>query len=112
MDIHATAQAGVSEIMGEPIARKPIKNLGFGIIYGQGIVLTAANMGVDETKARQIKKAYLALFPGIKALGDELRAMAGRGEPLRTWGGRLYHCEDPRIINGEVRTFEYKLLNV
>ena len=116
MDIHARAQVGVSEIMGEPIARKPIKNLGFGIIYGQGIALTAAVMGVDVAKARRIKKAYLALFPGIKTLSDELRAMAGRGEPLRTWGGRLYYCEPPRVVlvDGlpEERTYEYKMLNL
>jgi len=116
MDIHARAQVGVSEIMGESIARKPIKNLGFGIIYGQGIALTAAVMGVDVAKARRIKKAYLALFPGIKTLSDELRAMAGRGEPLRTWGGRLYYCEPSRVVlvDGlpEERTYEYKMLNL
>ena len=37
--------------------------------------------------------------------------MGRDGEALRTWGGRLYYCEEPKYIDGKLRTFEYKLLN-
>jgi DNA polymerase I-like protein with 3'-5' exonuclease and polymerase domains len=45
-----------------------------------------------------------------------LTSMGRRGEPVRTWGGRLYYAETPRVAKsgareGEVLTFEYKLLN-
>ena len=33
------------------------------------------------------------------------------GRPISTRGGRLYHVEPPRIIKGDVRHFEYKLIN-
>jgi DNA polymerase I-like protein with 3'-5' exonuclease and polymerase domains len=42
-----------------------------------------------------------------KALKDQGKA----GLPIRSWGGREYYTEPPKIIDGHTQTFEYKLLN-
>jgi DNA polymerase I-like protein with 3'-5' exonuclease and polymerase domains len=50
-------------------------------------------------------------IPGIRILSNALRQRGRNGLPLRTWGGRLYLPEAPRLIKGVMRSFEYKLLN-
>jgi DNA polymerase I-like protein with 3'-5' exonuclease and polymerase domains len=40
----------------------------------------------------------------------KIRAIAK--EPIRTWGGREYYCEEPAIVNGRLMMFDYKLVNV
>ena len=67
-------------------------------------------------KAAQFKAAVKRATPGVKALDDELKRRGRCGEPIRTWGGRLYYCEPPSIAKkgarkGQEVTWEYKLLN-
>jgi DNA polymerase I-like protein with 3'-5' exonuclease and polymerase domains len=57
------------------------------------------------------KETFLSVFPKIKELIQDIRATFKRGEPIRTWGGRLYYCEEPRLIKGVLRNFEYKGIN-
>lgn len=112
LDIHTAGQKTINAKLNTNYARKPIKNLGFGIIYGQGLGLTAAVMNVTVEEARFIRNLYLQEFvPGIAQVQRELRKRAAKKEPFYTWGGRRYFCEKPREFNGEIRTFEYKMLN-
>lgn len=111
-DFHNMVMAEVNAMLRANYPRKPIKNLNFGLIYGMGLALLADHMGVDMPVAKQLKKALLALYPGLKDLIDELFSRGRDGDYIRTWGGRVYFVEPPAVIKGRLRTFEYKLLNV
>ena len=112
LDVHTFAQGLVNELLHANIPRKPIKNLGFGLIYGMGLALLADSMGVDQPLAKEIKRAYLEILPGLKSLDKELKMIGRSGEMITTWGGRKYPVEPPKMVKGSLRTFEYKLLNL
>ena len=112
LDIHDHAKKLIDRAMGTNVDRKHVKTTGFGMLYGMGIARLAASLKIDSQEARQLKQAYLNAFPGLRELQAGLRELSQNNQPLVTWGGRKYYCERPQIINGEVRTFEYKMLNV
>ncbi|MBI4914030.1 MAG: hypothetical protein HY823_14965 [Acidobacteria bacterium] len=112
LDLHELVRAQLSEMLGYRLERKPVKTVVFGLIYGMGVSRMAESGGVDIATARAIKEGVLALFPGIREINQAMRAKAERRQPLRTWGGREYHCESPVYKDGEMRTFEYKMINV
>ncbi len=111
MDFHSYAQMLINSALGTAYARKHIKNTGFGIIYGASIGKTASMTGSTYDETQTLRRAYRAKLDGLRELEQELRRRGQHDEPIRTWGGRLYYCEEPVIINGRRRTFEYKLLN-
>ena len=41
-----------------------------------------------------------------------MKRRADNNEPIRTWGGREYYCEPPKLVDGRIRKFDYKLVNV
>ena len=112
MDIHAYVGDLIRELLGVTYDRNDIKTTNFGIIYGMGIGTLAERAGKTYEEAKSLKNAVLRAIPGIKTLSDELRDMAKENLPLRTWGGRLYYCEEPKMVKGQMRSFEYKMLNV
>jgi DNA polymerase I-like protein with 3'-5' exonuclease and polymerase domains len=112
MDIHATVSELVHQDSGILVPRKKIKIVNFSIVYGAGVDKLAGQLDTDRDDAQRTKAAVLRAVPGIKELNKELMKMARRNEPLRTWGGRLYYCEPPRIVKGKMRSFEYKMLNL
>lgn len=116
IDFHDDNRAQVSIHLKKELARKPIKNIGLGLIYGQGAASLAAKNGqtLEETKA--LKDAVLALYPGLKELNDDMKSRARRDEPFRTWGGRVYYCEPPYIEEKEdgekvSKSLDYKMTN-
>jgi DNA polymerase I-like protein with 3'-5' exonuclease and polymerase domains len=96
------------------LERKPIKNLGFGILYGQGLGLTAERMEADVKTAKLIRDVYFTMLPGIRTLQQELMARGAANEPIRTWGGRVYYVEPSKYVEskGRIIDFAYKLLNL
>lgn len=92
--------------------RKPVKDINLGTIYGMGIGKLAEKTGlaVDETK--HLKTSILKLYPGLKAMYADMKYRARSGIPIRTWGGREYYCEEPMLINGRLKEFDYKMVNV
>lgn len=111
IDFHDFTKAELEKV-GLFYERKPVKNTGLGLVYGMGVGKLAEknNMSVDEAKG--LKDAVLRLYPGLKALYKDMKIRATAGEPIRTWGGREYYCEPPRIVDGKIRQFDYKLVNV
>lgn len=112
IDMHDAAKDMIHEITGMEFERRPVKDTGFGLIYGMGIPKLALKAKIDDDTAKILRDAYLKAIPGLKALQAELKSRAKRDEPIRTWGGRLYWVEEPRIIRGRLWTFDYKLLNI
>ena len=112
IDIHQAIREIILDLLRMDLPRKAVKIVVFALIYGRGIANLALQLDTDERSATQIRNAVFQAIPGIKDLNKELRLMARNRQPIRTWGGRLYHCEEPKYINGQRRTFEYKMLNV
>jgi DNA polymerase I-like protein with 3'-5' exonuclease and polymerase domains len=111
LDLHNHARIGINNLLGTNYPRKPIKNTGFGIIYGLGLDHLASDMGESRDTAKTLRDTYKALFPGLKEIDADLKERARADEPVRTWGGRLFKVEPPMVIRGYRQTFEYKLLN-
>lgn len=118
MDAHGMATEEINGRLSKSFDRSLIKQIDFGLIYGMGIALMAEKAGCENEEAKAAKQAVLAIFPGLKDLQDGLKDLARNGLPLRTWGGRLYYCEEPKLVPStrnpgvmEERTFEYKMLN-
>ena len=128
LDMHTKAQELINSMLHANFERRPIKNTGFGIIYGMGLKTLCVYVGTDYATAKQLRDAYRSIFPGLKTLEQELRAKARSNEPIRTWGGRRYYVEPPltatvelfesptskRVVGHSttvVREFAYKLLN-
>lgn len=111
LDIHDFMMNAIQSRTGILYPRGHVKNIGFAIVYGAGVPKSAKMMGVEEEIARGIRTAYGQVLPGLGDLQDELRGHARAKEPVRTWGGRLFECEKPRAVKGEIWTFEYKMLN-
>lgn len=87
------------------------KQLNLSIIYGIGQGLLAEKLGCSVDEARARKAEYFREFPSIKGLIQDITDKAKSGKAIRTWGGREYHVEPPKVVNGRLRDFYYKLLN-
>lgn len=111
MDVHDFVRDEIRRVSGLPMIRREVKIINFGIIYGMGVGKLAKKLGRDVKGAGELKGAHRTALPGVKDLEKAIKERAKAGEPIRTWGGRLYYCEEPRIVDEHVQTFEYKLLN-
>lgn len=111
LDVHDDAKDELAKI-GRYYDRKPVKNTNFGLIYGMGVGKLAAKNDMVVEEATDLKKAILNLYPGLRELYREMKLRAANDEPIRTWGGREYYCEPPALVQGRIRTFDYKLVNV
>ena len=121
MDIHDFCRLLIKDAIGIDFPRKHIKVTVFGIVYGMGLAKLAARLGIDLATAKKLRNAIFKVIPGIERLMKELKRLADRDEPLVTWGGREYFCEEPkRIKEKDMATgeeywkwisFEYKMLN-
>jgi DNA polymerase I-like protein with 3'-5' exonuclease and polymerase domains len=111
MDGHQLVRDLIQATTGLALARRPVKDLNFGLIYGQGLALTAKKMGLPRDEAKRARQAHAASLPGIPDLQAELKERARAGEPVFTWGGRRYYCEKPKLVRGRWMTWEYKMLN-
>lgn len=111
IDFHDHAKAELAK-SGRDYPRKIVKKLNLGIIYGEGVGLLAENTGLSVEETRSLKDAILRIYPGLKGMYRDMKERAKAHEPIRTWGGREYYCEPPKVINGQLRHFDYKLVNV
>ena len=111
MDVHDAARDLIHDILGIMLDRRPVKDVGFSLIYGMGLAELARKTETDLEQAKMFKGAYLQAMPGLKDLIWGLKQCAAEKQPITTWGGRQYYCEKPRVVKGRLRTFEYKLIN-
>lgn len=111
IDFHVSAQEELASV-GKFYDRKPVKNTNLGIIYGMGVGKLAERNGMTVKEAGDLKGSILQLYPGLKDMYKDMKARAAHNMPIRTWGGREYYCEEPKVINGRLCSFDYKLVNV
>jgi DNA polymerase I-like protein with 3'-5' exonuclease and polymerase domains len=111
LDVHAFVQSAIYDLLGIQLPRTPIKTLNFGLIYGQGVPSMAEKIDRPVQDVQKMRDAQFRALPGLKDLDKLIKQMGRNGQCITTWGGRQYYAEDPRMIQGRMRTFEYKLLN-
>jgi len=105
-DPHQAVMDIIKAQTGMIMARKHVKIIGFGIMYGMGVDKLADQMGVDKDEGTKLRNAYFAALPEIRELSLDTRNRGKRGDFTRTWGGRIYYRE-PNLD----RDLSYKLLN-
>lgn len=111
LDLHQWAADFINANLGLGISRKQTKTCSFAILYGSGLDTLATQMGGTRDEAAEVKDAYLNALPGLQGLINGLKTRARKNEPFRTWGGRIYYCEEPKFMEGRWRTFDYKMVN-
>lgn len=113
LDVHTFVQSEIKRLMYRDIDRVSVKTMNFGKLYGQGLGALAEKLQVSVEEVKSIRDAQTRALPGLKDLEDAIKATSKAGEPIVTWGGRLYYCEPPKFVEkfGRVMDFDYKLLN-
>lgn len=97
---------------GHRMTRRLVKNLHFAVIYGVGVGHLAEMMGCSVAEARVILDAYFREFPSVREFINGVKRCWRAGQPVRTWGGRVYPPEPPRMVDGRINNWEYKAPNV
>lgn len=112
MDVHNWVRDEIRRVVGLIIHdRSRVKTINFGDIYGLGIPGLVRKLKCTVAEAKELKSAKRRAMPDVEDLKKSIKMSAQQGEPIRTWGGRLYYVEPPQIVDDYARTFEYKLLN-
>lgn len=114
MDMHQFVTNVIAEVGKLPdFSRNDGKDINLAQIYGQGVKHLAHKLKRDETVVKRIRKIYFDQFPGVKDLQEDMKYREGAHLPIKTLGGRLYYCEEPRFMKkyNRVQTFAYKLVN-
>ena len=113
VDPHEWVRKELLARTGVDMERTRVKVMNFQSLYGGGVNAISKALRISEAEARQFKAYHDQALPGRKKLDDELKLLARRDEPIRTWGGRVYWCEEPRFDRetNKTQTFEYKLIN-
>lgn len=117
LDVHDHTLHLVNELLHQNFPRKIIKNTNFGIVYGLGLEKLAKKSRCTVEVADQVRKAVRRLYPGMQIITSEMKRKEAAHEALRTWGGREYFCEEPRLVelpNGAKKwqTYGYRMLNL
>ncbi len=111
LDVHRFLMEQIIEMFGLDVDRKVTKELNFGYVYGQGVPSMADKLDRSVEDVQRFRDAQMKVLPGLKELKDGISARSRAGLPIRTWGGREYYVEPPMVIDGRLRSFEYKLVN-
>ena len=108
---HAYINGVIENLTGEKFDPTTTKNVNFGKIYGAGIPRIMELLGTPRVQAIEFNAVHDQAMPDLRVVKEVIKGMALSGEPIRTWGGRVYYPEDPKIIDGRSRDFIYKLTN-
>lgn len=111
VDFHDYAKAEL-EKMGKFYDRKSVKNTNLGLIYGMGIGKLAIRNDMSVEESKDLKDAIMTLYPGLREMYKDMKVKAKSNEPIRTWGGREYYCEPPKVVDGRLMSFDYKMVNI
>jgi DNA polymerase I-like protein with 3'-5' exonuclease and polymerase domains len=112
-DLHTYAANMMTEASGREVSRTYSKGVSFAILYGAGPKKISEMLGIDMELSKALVSTYTtAVAPGLKTMQDTMRKRYKLGQPLKTIGGRLVKMEPPKIINGRLREFDYKGVNL
>lgn len=111
-DAHALIRDLIEQTAGIALARPQVKIINFTTLYGGGVNKLAGELGVSKEEAQRFKASHAAALPGLPTLQKQLKQRALENAPIFTFGGRRYFCEPSKVVDGRLRDFAYKLLNV
>ena len=111
MDVHTFVQQEITRLTGTEYTRSQVKQVNFGIIYGMGSGALAIKINDTVDTAKKLKTAQGKALPGAKELEKNVKRIGANGHFITTWGNRHYYVETPKMIQGRMVSFEYKLLN-
>jgi DNA polymerase I-like protein with 3'-5' exonuclease and polymerase domains len=111
---HKWLAAEIERITGRVLEHTRVKNVTFSRLYGggEGAVMWQARCS-SRAEAKELIAFHDRALPGRRILSEEILRKVRRGEPIRTWGGRLYYAEPPGFSKkyGRAMSYEYKLIN-
>lgn len=135
-DIHKFCTKLINDASSQSYARDVIKHVNLRKFYGGGTegLVTHPMLRLDkvykcrldchhrEDRCDAMKAAYKINndweegLPDVVNLINRLKSMYQRGEPIRTIGGRLYHCKPDGVAakgprKGQMTNFSYMALN-
>ncbi len=105
-DIHAQTARRIFEVpKGQPVThdqRRQAKTINFAVIYGASPFRVAIELGITQARASELIKAYLALYPGVRAYLETVLEDAREKGYVQTLLGRRRYVPD---INSRVFQF-------
>ena len=105
-DIHAQTARRIFEVPEDQPAthdqRRQAKTINFAVIYGASPFRVAVELGVTQVRAAELIKAYLALYPGVRAYLETVLEGAREKGYVQTLLGRRRYVPD---INSRVFQF-------
>ncbi len=105
-DIHAQTARRIFEVPEEqPVShdqRRQAKTINFAVIYGASPFRVAIELGITQVRASELIKAYLALYPGVRAYLETVLDGAREKGYVQTLLGRRRYVPD---INSRVFQF-------
>jgi len=107
-DIHTATAARVYNVAEKDVTKEmryKAKSVNFGIIYGQGPVGLAENLGISRTEGKEIIDNYKKQFPGIQKYMDDTINYAREHGYVQTIMGRKRWLRDINSSNFTVRGF-------
>jgi DNA polymerase-1 len=112
-DLHTYAAGLMTQAAGQEVSRTYSKGVSFAILYGAGPQKISEMLEISYDLAKTLMDAYTsAVAPGLRTMQSVMRQRYKLGQPLRTLGGRLVMMEPAKIINGRLREFDYKGVNL
>lgn len=111
LDPHAFVGSELMRVAGREIDRTSVKALNFQGLYGGGVPALERKLRISFTEAKELKRFHNAALPGRAILNEVIKSIVKRGDPISTWGGRLYWPEEPRLVGGRMQDWIYKLIN-
>lgn len=108
LDPHTWVMERIEIATGRVLERTRVKNVTFSRLYGGGLgAIERQAKCATRAEAQEISNFHDAALPGRAILVGEIKKLASRGIPIRTFGGRLYLPERPT----DGRSKDYKLIN-
>lgn len=113
LDVHGYVGSEIKRLVGRELERGKIKVLNFQALFGGGVPAAQRKLKCSLIEAKEYKAFHDRALPGRLILNEEIKRVVRRGDPIRTWGGRLYHVEPPGFSKRHNRhmTYDYKLIN-
>ena len=73
IDLHEHSRVLLNNLLHANYARKPVKNTGFGILYGLGLEKLALKNKCTVEVADQLRRGFKQIYPGLKDIQQVLK---------------------------------------
>jgi DNA polymerase I-like protein with 3'-5' exonuclease and polymerase domains len=108
LDPHDFVGQELKKVAQRELLRGDVKIMNFQSLYGGGVPALSKKLRCSYTEAKALKAFHNKALPGRVILNEEIKRIVQNGDPIRTWGGRLYYPEKP---GEDGRSKIYKLIN-